>query len=141
MRVLIVGATGKFGARFIPALIASNHTPIAFCRDRTKLESLLPAPLLSNLTIVTGDAESIADVKNALVDNKCDGLVCCAGAPSAMSGPDKGKQSRQGIISKQVILAAVQAGQETGTVIRGWWLTGFALMDEPGRAGRVFADE
>ncbi|CAD6584605.1 MAG: hypothetical protein TREMPRED_003873 [Tremellales sp. Tagirdzhanova-0007] len=141
MRILIVGATGKFGARLIPALIASSHTPVAFVRNRAKLESMLPASLQANLTIVTGDAESISDVKDALVDNKCDGLVCCAGAPSAMSGPNKNIQSRQGIISKQVISAAVQAGQETGTVIRGWWVSGFALMDEPGRGGRVFADE
>ena len=141
MRVLIVGATGKFGSRLIPALMASNHTPIAFVRTRTRLESMLPASLLSNLTIVTGDAESIPDVKRAIIENECDVLVCCAGAPAPMRGQDKGKPSRQGIISKQVILAAVQAGEETGKVIRGWWVAGFALMDEPGRGGRIFADE
>jgi len=40
-----------------------------------------------------------------------------------------------------VALVAVEAGEEIGRPVMRWWVTGFAMMDEPWAKGRIFADE
>lgn len=141
MHVLVIGASGKLGSRLLPALLAHDHTVTAFVRDPSKLTDLLPPSLLSAITVVSGDAEDIPTIKAALLDNKCDALICTAGSPSKPDG--SGPPSRQGHISASVATAAKQVGEQTGKAIRGWWVTGVVLLDVPGgdaKKGEIFHD-
>jgi len=57
------------------------------------------------------------------------------------SRTDRWRRQSAGIISQQVALVAVEAGEEIGWPVMRWWVTGFAMMDEPWAKGRIFADE
>ena len=138
MRVLVIGAGGRLGLRLLPALISHNHTPIAIIRDRTKFESALPPSILDKTTIFTADAESASQVQDVMIKANIDVFINCAGTPSARDG--KGPESNQGRIGLAVLDAAKGYKDETGKVLRGWWVTGWAFLDEPGRPGKMYHD-
>ncbi len=137
MRILIVGATGSLGTRLIPTLLAQKHQVIAFVRNPSKLTSILPALLHQRIETTTGDAEDINALKSALVEQKCDGVICVAGSPSSPFGSEA---SRQGYIGRAVALAAREVGESRGKPLRGWWLAGIIFMDVPGMQGKTFHD-
>jgi uncharacterized protein YbjT (DUF2867 family) len=52
MKVLLLGATGNLGSRLVPALLTHNHNVVAYVRSASKLESLIPATVHEQFTIV-----------------------------------------------------------------------------------------
>lgn len=135
MRVLIVGATGKFGSRLIPALLAHKHSVVAYVRNPSKLAIVIPQPLLERITVITGDGEDVPGLKRALTEQNCEAVICCAGKPPLPGSGD----SRVGEISKAVAQAAREVGDARGTPLRGWWLAGFIFLQIPG-SSKTFSD-
>ena len=135
MRVLVLGAGGRFGSRLVSAVVSYHHTVIALARDQHKLESILPSALISKLIVETGSAEDIPLLERLLEDHQVDILFNCAGSPSGNLA--QGAQVRIPQITAASLKACANVSEKRGRVIRGWWLCGVAVMDDPHRPGHV----
>jgi nucleoside-diphosphate-sugar epimerase len=128
MRVLLLGATGNLGSRLVPALLTHGHTVVAYVRSASKLETLLPATVYEQVTIVQGDAKNTHLIKKAILDHKCDAVVSTAGvaalAPWAKSDLPE--------IFRAVLDAAREAGRERQYPLRVWFLGGQGVLYYPG---------
>lgn len=122
MKVLVVGAAGNFGSRLIPALLAHNHTVVAFVRTPSKLSPSIVSHLSGT---AAGDATSATDIQKALLEHNCDALVNTAGI--ARMAP-WGKSSLVDIFPA-VLEAAIQAGKERGAPLRAWFMGGLSTLD------------
>ncbi|KAJ8103330.1 hypothetical protein POJ06DRAFT_247259 [Lipomyces tetrasporus] len=128
MKVLLLGATGNLGIRLIPALLSHNLTVVAFVRSSAKLSSMLPSAILSEITIVEGDAKSSDLIKKAILDNDCDAVVNTAGLAALLPW----KSSELPAIFAAVVQAAKEAGAQQKKALRVWFLAGLGLLDMPG---------
>jgi nucleoside-diphosphate-sugar epimerase len=128
MKVLLLGATGNLGSRLVPALLTHGHTVIALVRSSNKLESLLPASVFQQITVVEGDATSQSLVKSAILDNNCDAVVSAAGV-AAMAPWGK---SDLPVIFKSILEAVQQAGVERKSPLRTWFMGGMSVLYYPG---------
>lgn len=126
MHVLLLGATGNLGLRLIPALLAHNHTVVAFIRSETKLRSLITPRLAALITIHIGDALDTDSVKAALSQHGCDAIMNTAGnfAPPW-------KEQYLWKIAASVSSAAVRVGRERGKVLRAWFVGGLTSLVYP----------
>jgi nucleoside-diphosphate-sugar epimerase len=128
MRVLLLGATGNLGSRLVPALLTHGHSVVAYVRSASKLETLLPATVYEQVTVVQGDAKSSQSIKKAILDHKCDAVVSTAGvaalAPWAKSDLPE--------IFRAVLDAAREAGRERQHPLRVWFLGGQGVLYYPG---------
>ena len=131
MRVLLLGATGNFGSRLLPALQAHGHKVTALVRSRAKLEALVPSSILSKTTIVVGDASDSDAIKSALVSNNCEALINSAGQAAVFPW----QAPRMQDIELATVKAIVEASGEIGRPLRGWWLGGLSVLDYPGSPG------
>ncbi|PSN70693.1 hypothetical protein BS50DRAFT_597943 [Corynespora cassiicola Philippines] len=137
MKVLLIGATGNLGLRLIAALLTHHHTVTAFVRSRSKLESLLPPNIFSQISaVVEGSAEDKDLVKKAVLEHGCEAVVNTAGL-AAM--PPWGKSDLPEIF-KAVVSGVVEAGRERGKPLRMWVLGGMGVLDFPGGGGAVLSD-
>ncbi|KAL9584722.1 MAG: hypothetical protein Q9203_004555 [Teloschistes exilis] len=127
MRVLLLGATGNLGSRILPALLAHNHTVVAFIRSESKLRNLVHSSAVDKCTIVTGDATDATAIEAALVDSRCNALVNTAGLAAIFPWQDPQMQE----IEKAVTTAAVGASRKLGYPMRGWFLGGMTVLDFP----------
>ena len=128
MKVLIVGATGNVGLRLVAALLTHGHSVIAYVRSSNKLESLLPATVYGQVTVVEGNAMDTASIKKAILENRCDAVVNTAGV-AAMA--PWGKSDLPQIFSA-VLNAVRQAGLERKEPLRAWFLGGTGVLNFPG---------
>ncbi|KAK9374024.1 uncharacterized protein V1513DRAFT_124639 [Lipomyces chichibuensis] len=128
MKVLLLGATGNLGIRLIPALLLHNHSVVAFVRSSSKLSSLLPPTLLSQIVVVEGDAKSSGSIKKAILDNNCDAVVNTAGLAALMPW----QKSELPRIFEAVVQATKVSGMERNKALRVWFLGGMGLLDMPG---------
>jgi putative NADH-flavin reductase len=128
MKVLIVGATGNMGLRLVAALLTHNHSVVAFVRSASKLESLLPASVYSQISVVQGNATDSAAMKRAILDAGCDAVINAAGlaavAPWAKSDLPQ--------IFRAVANAVLEAGLERKKPLRAWFLGGMGVLNFPG---------
>jgi nucleoside-diphosphate-sugar epimerase len=128
MRVLLLGATGNLGSRLVPALLTHGHSVVAYVRSASKLETLLPATVYEQVTIVQGDAKNPQSIQKAILDHKCDAVVSTAGvaalAPWAKSDLPE--------IFRAVLDAAREAGRERQHPLRVWFLGGQGVLYYPG---------
>lgn len=128
MRVLLLGATGNLGSRLVPALLTHGHSIVAYVRSASKLESLLPATVYEQVTIVQGDATDSQAIKKAIVDHKCDAVINTAGlaaiAPWGKSDLPK--------IFRAVFDAVREVGTERNQPLRVWFLGGQSVSYYPG---------
>lgn len=131
MKVLLLGATGNLGSRIIPALLAHNHSVVAFIRSESKLRQLVHSAVVDKCTIVTGDATNAAAIETALVQNRCDALINSAGQAAVLPWQ---KPRMQGIINA-VATAAVEASKKLAFPIRCWFLGGMTVLDFPKMPG------
>ena len=76
--VLLLGATGNFASRYVPAL-AHKHQVVVFVRSYMKVRDLLPSSILSEITIVAGNATDSSAIEDSLVQSKCEALINSAG--------------------------------------------------------------
>lgn len=126
MRVLLLGGTGNLGLRMIPALLAHNHTVIAYVRSEGKLRSLVTLRLAEKITIHTGDALDTDAVEAALRKYDCEGIMNTAGnfvAPWKEQVLEK--------IAISVSSAGVRVGQDRGKVLRAWFIGGMTSLVYP----------
>ena len=128
MRVLLLGATGNFGSRLLPALQAHGHQITVLVRSQAKLEALIPSSILSKTTVVTGDASDPMAIRSALVNNDCEALINSAG--QAAMFPWQAPQMQH--IEKATVKAIVEASEQMGKPLRAWWLGGMTVLDYPG---------
>ena len=128
MKVLLVGATGNLGLRLVAALLTHGHTVVAFVRSSKKLESLLPAKVYSQITVVEGNATDRLAIKNAILDAKCDAVVNSAGLAAL---PPWGKSELPAIFHA-VVDATREAGESRNKPLRIWLLAGLGIMQYPG---------
>ncbi|KAK9314927.1 hypothetical protein V1522DRAFT_415852 [Lipomyces starkeyi] len=128
MKVLLLGATGNLGIRLIPALLSHNHSVVAFVRSSSKLSSMLPSALLSQIVVVEGDAKSSGSIKKAILDKDCDAVVNTAGLAAVMPW----QKSELPRIFEAVVQATKEAGMERNKALRVWFLGGMGLLDMPG---------
>ncbi|MCJ1475234.1 hypothetical protein MMC13_003896 [Lambiella insularis] len=131
MKVIVFGATGNLGSRLLPALLAHEHQVVVYVRNERKLKEIVDPAVVSQLTVVTGDATDAEAIKDALVKHQCDALVNSAGGVALF--PWQAPQM-QGIVNA-VSTAAVDASRELKRPIRGWFLGGFMVLDFPGQKG------
>lgn len=126
MKVLLLGATGNLGLRLLPALLAHNHTVVAFIRNKAKLLTLISPRLANSITIHIGDALDTASVETALREHGCDALVNTAGnfAPPW-------KEQYLGKIATSVSSAAVRVGRDRGKLLRAWIIGGIPSLVYP----------
>jgi len=128
MRVLVIGATGNVGIRVVAALVTHGHSVVAFVRSANKLESLLPASVSSQITIVPGNAADSGSIKRAILDTRCDAVVNTAGL-AAMAPWGK---SELPAIFRAVLTGVQEAGSERKKPLRTWFLAGFSILNYPG---------
>lgn len=128
MKVLLVGATGNLGLRLVAALLTHGHSVIAFVRSSNKLESLLPASVYSQITVIQGDAKDPASIKRAILDANCDAVVNTAGLAAL---PPWGKSDLPAIF-RAVLDGVRQAGVDRKKPLRTWFLAGLGVLHYPG---------
>ena len=131
MSVLLLGATGNLGSRLLPALLAHKQKVVVYVRNKQKLGEIIPSTILSQVTVVNGNATDSNSIRKALVEYDCDTLVNTAGNASILpwSAPQL-----QGII-KAVATGAGDASKELNRPIRAWFLGGMSILDFPGMEG------
>ena len=131
MKVLVVGATGNVGIRLVPALLTHKLEVVAYIRSTSKLQSLLPSAIFSQLTVVEGDAESSATIKKAILDHGCDAVVNTAGLASMFPW----QSSRLTQIVEAVVKGArdAQAERAGKQPLRCWFMGGFGVLNVPGK--------
>lgn len=130
MKVLLLGATGNLGSRLLPALLAHNHKVVACVRSEAKLKDLFGPDIPSTVTFVT-DGKNAANIRDALVQHKCDAVVNTAGLGSVFPW----QAPRMQDIVAAVATAAVEASVLLGRPIRSWFLGGMSALDYPGMGG------
>jgi FlaA1/EpsC-like NDP-sugar epimerase len=129
MKVLIIGATGNFGLRLIPALFAHGHHVVAFVRSSSKLQSLLLESMYQQISaVVEGSAKDSEAVKNAIVDNHCDAVINTAG----LSAVAPWKHTDFPEIFRSVVKGVEEAGKEKKQPLRAWFLGGQGVLKFPG---------
>ncbi|KAL8828834.1 MAG: hypothetical protein Q9170_006430 [Blastenia crenularia] len=131
MKVLLLGATGNLGSRLIPALLAHQHQVVLFVRNESKLRELIHSDVISNCTIVSGNATDAAGIETAIVENKCNALINSAGQASIFPWQPPRMQE----IINAVVAAAVGASKTLGHPIRAWFLGGLTALDMPNKPG------
>jgi putative NADH-flavin reductase len=128
MKVLLIGPTGNMGLRLVAALLTHGHTVVAYVRNASKLESLLPAAIFRQITVAEGDATDPSAMKKAMLDSSCDAVINSAGV-AAMAPWGK---STLPAIFRAVLDAVVQAGEERKKPLRVWFLGGLGVLHFPG---------
>ncbi|KAF6226708.1 hypothetical protein HO173_012375 [Letharia columbiana] len=131
MPVLLLGATGNLGSRLLPALLAHRQKVVVYVRNELKLRESIPSSILSQVTVVNGDATDSTSIKNALVENECDSLINSAGQASVLPWSEPQMQE----IIKAVATGAVDASKELNRPIRAWFMGGMSVLDFPGMEG------
>lgn len=126
MRVLLLGATGNLGHHVVPALLKHHHIVTVFIRSLPKLQSLIPANIISQLTVVIGDAFDTAAIEAALLVNDCDALVSTAGN---QTWPWKEQVLPR--IARSVVTAGIAAGKVRGKPLRAWLIGGMNSLPYP----------
>lgn len=127
MKVLLIGATGNLGLRLVASLLTHGHTVVTFVRSSSKLESLLPASVYSQLTVVQGDATDSVAIKKAILDNGCEAVVNTAGVAAL---PPWGKSELPAIF-RAVLSGVREAGEERKKPLRTWFLAGLGVLHFP----------
>ncbi|EEA22902.1 hypothetical protein TMatcc_001766 [Talaromyces marneffei ATCC 18224] len=126
MKVLLLGVTGNVGSRLLPALIAHNHTVVAFVRSPSKLSTETKSKLDST---VIGSATDSAAIKAAILNNNCDAVVNASGIAAPTSFHSAGEFPA---IFAAVVKATAEAGRERGKApIRCWLMSGFGVLEAP----------
>ncbi|EXJ77986.1 hypothetical protein A1O3_09145 [Capronia epimyces CBS 606.96] len=128
MKVLLIGATGNLGIRLVAALLTHGHSVVAFVRSSNKLESLLPASVYHQITVVQGDATDPDSIKRAILDASCDAVVNTAGLAAL---PPWG-HSELPAIFHAVVDAVREAGVDRKKPLRAWFLAGLGVLYYPG---------
>jgi nucleoside-diphosphate-sugar epimerase len=128
MKVLLIGATGNLGIRLVPALLTHGHKVVAYVRSSSKLESLLPPSVYSQIEVVQGDAKDSISIRKAILDNGCDAVVNTAGLAAL---PPWGKSDLP-VIFRAVLDAVREAGEQRKRPLRVWFLAGMGVLYYPG---------
>jgi nucleoside-diphosphate-sugar epimerase len=128
MKVLLIGATGNLGLRLVAALLTHGHVVVAYVRSANKLESLLPASIYSQITVVEGNATDSSQISRAILEHDCEAVVNSAG--QAAMAPWK-KNNLHEIVSA-VLKGVQQAGARRSKPLRAWFLGGFGVLHFPG---------
>ena len=107
MKILVIGASGKTGHEVVRQALAAGHEVTAFVRDPSRL--VLREP---RLTVATGDARSVDDLRRALAGQ--DAVISTLGgrAKVAMTSPLGGKSS--GGVMEASTAALIEAAGEAG---------------------------
>ena len=128
MKVLLIGATGNLGLRLIAALLTHGHIVVAFVRSSSKLESLVPASIYQQVSVIEGDAKDSASIKRAILENSCDAAVNTAGVAAL---PPWGNSDLPAIF-RAVLDGVREAGTERKKPLRTWFLAGLGVLHYPG---------
>jgi hypothetical protein len=128
MKVLLIGATGNLGLRLVAALLTHGHGVVAYVRSANKLESLLPASVHGQITVVEGDATASSLIKQTILDHDCDAAINCAGL-AAMAPWSKSDLPE---IFSAVLKGVQQAGAQRNEPLRAWFLGGMGALNFPG---------
>jgi nucleoside-diphosphate-sugar epimerase len=128
MKVLLIGATGNLGLRLVAALLTHGHVVVAYVRSVTKLESVLPASVYSQITVVEGNATDSSLIKQTILDHDCDAAINCAGL-AAMAPWSKSDLPE---IFAAVLKGVQQAGTQKSRPLRAWFLGGMGALNFPG---------
>ncbi|KAF1852048.1 NAD(P)-binding protein [Cucurbitaria berberidis CBS 394.84] len=128
MKVLLVGATGNLGIRLVAALLTHGHSVVAFVRSSKKLESLLPASVYRQITVVQGDATDSISIKKAILESSCDAVVNTAGLAAILPWG----RSELPAIFRAVLDAVREAGLDRQKPLRAWFLAGMGVLYYPG---------
>lgn len=131
MPVLLLGVTGNLGSRILPALLAHSQKVVVYVRNERKLRELIPSTILSQVTVVNGDATDSKSITNTLVEHGCDVLINSAGGASVLPWSEPQMQE----IIKAVATGAVDASKKLNRPIRAWFLGGMSVLDFPDMKG------
>jgi nucleoside-diphosphate-sugar epimerase len=132
MRVLLLGLTGRVGSRLLPALLAHEHSVVAYVRNSARIPSEV-AKRVS--TVVEGCATEASSIKAAILENRCDAVVNAAGRASILgTGGDFAN------IFAAVTKAAREVQNERKSrPLRCWLLSGWPILDSPKTGSPIFS--
>jgi putative NADH-flavin reductase len=136
MKVLLIGATGNVGLRLVAALLTHGHSVVTYVRSAQKLESLLPASVHRQLSVVEGNAYDSNAIKNAILDNQCEAVINSAGLAAVLPW---GKTDLPQIFAA-VLEGVRQASVERKKPLRLWVLGGLGVLQFPG-ANSMLSDQ
>ncbi|KAF1740877.1 hypothetical protein MXB_5649 [Myxobolus squamalis] len=71
MKILLFGATGRLGQRFLEEALIDGHVITAICRTPLKLD-YVQSP---SLVVIHGDAENLADIEDVFKNQ--DVIISC----------------------------------------------------------------
>lgn len=128
MKVLLIGATGNLGLRLVAALLTHGHVVVAYVRSANKLESLLPASIYSQITVVEGNAKDPSSISRTILEHNCEAVVNSAGL--AAMAPWKRNDLPE--IFSAVLKGVQQAGVQRNNPLRAWFLGGLGVLQFPG---------
>lgn len=66
MKVIVVGAGGRLGARILPPALAAGHQVTAFVRSSERLRAAVGDGIFHQLAVVEGDAVDRAQLAEAM---------------------------------------------------------------------------
>ena len=107
MRLLVLGASGKTGQVVVRQALAAGHEVTAFVRDPERLPLRDP-----RLSIATGDARSLEDVRSAIMGHDAVISALGGGSKAAPIGSPSGRAS--GGVMERSTGALIQAASEAG---------------------------
>ncbi|WNZ44392.1 TIGR01777 family oxidoreductase [Leptolyngbya boryana CZ1] len=146
MKVAVTGSTGFVGSRLVERLLAENHQVVAFTRNVSSAERVLPKS--ENLEIVAYSPKEAGDWQSKIAG--CDGVVNLAGEPIAENRwtPELKKtllESRT--LTTQNVVNAIAQATPKPTVLVNASAIGFygtsetASFDENSASGQDFLAE
>ncbi|MBD1859072.1 MULTISPECIES: thylakoid membrane protein ThyD [Leptolyngbya] len=146
MKVAVTGSTGFVGSRLVERLLAENHQVVAFTRNGSSAERVLPKS--ENLEIVAYSPKEAGDWQSKIAG--CDGVVNLAGEPIAENRwtPELKKtllESRT-LTTQNVVNAIAQANPKPSVLVNasaiGFYGTSeTASFDENSASGQDFLAE
>ncbi|BAS57066.1 cell division inhibitor [Leptolyngbya boryana NIES-2135] len=146
MKVAVTGSTGFVGSRLVERLLAENHQVVAFTRNVSSAERVLPKS--ENLEIVAYSPKEAGEWQEKI--SGCDGVVNLAGEPIAENRwtPELKKtllESRT-LTTQNVVNAIAQANPKPSVLVNasaiGFYGTSeTASFDENSASGQDFLAE
>jgi nucleoside-diphosphate-sugar epimerase len=124
MRVLLLGLTGRVGSRLLPALLAHQHSVVAYARNLNRIPDEMAKRVT---TIVEGCGTDANSIKTAILTHHCDAVINAAGRASLLGSGGE---------SANIFAAVTKAAQEAqwernNRPLRCWLLSGWPILDSP----------
>ena len=131
MRVLLLGF-GRVGSRLLPALLAHEHSVVAYVRNSAKIPT---AGRRRVSAVVEGCGTEVSSIKEAILAHEVDAVVNAAGRAQILgTGGDFA-----GIFAAVTKAAREVQRERRSSPLRCWLLSGWPILDSPKTGYPIFS--